>query len=72
MARLVDIVQGLLLLCDAASDGDDIAASTARLWFEGKNEVGTASRDGQWKEQAETDLKIVFGRSNLGETRAKL
>ncbi|KAE8377945.1 acyl-CoA dehydrogenase/oxidase [Aspergillus bertholletiae] len=61
MERLVDIVQGLLLLIDAARDGDEVAKLVTEAWFNHKANENMLKVDGCWKRQSQIDLKIVFG-----------
>jgi alkylation response protein AidB-like acyl-CoA dehydrogenase len=73
MTRLVDVVQGILLMIDAARDGDEVAVLAMNAWFEEKNvsaflQSGTLSL----KEQSERDLKIVLGADGPGAEQAKL
>lgn len=70
MTRLVDIVQGSLLIADFLSDHDEDARLVMDSWFLEKNVKLTA--DPTWKEQASSDMRIVFGRTDLGRDRARL
>ena len=74
MNRLVDIVQGLLLLVDAQSDGDEIAGYVLESWIAERQDGGSIKTDVQWKDEAVKDMMIVFGRPDpLPETvRARL
>lgn len=60
MDRLVDIVQGLMLLVDAIKDGDEVARLVAESWFSEKYR-GVTLRQKDWEHQIMADLKIVFG-----------
>lgn len=70
MTRLVDIVQGSLLIADFLSDHDEVARLVMDSWFLEKN-VKLAS-ESLWKEQANSDMRIVFGHTDLGRDRARL
>lgn len=70
MTRLVDIVQGSLLIADYLTDHDDIARLVMDSWFLEKSIKLTA--DSMWKEQARSDMNIVFGHTDLGRDRARL
>jgi hypothetical protein len=60
MDRLVEIVQGSLLLIDAQSDGGEVAGLVAEAWFAEKLPgAGLALKE--WKPRIQADLKIVFG-----------
>ena len=74
MNRLVDIVQGLLLLVDAQSDDDEIAGYVLESWVAEKQSAGSIKTDTQWQDEAVRDMMIVFGRSEpIPETvRARL
>ena len=72
MTRLVDIVQGLLLMVDAQSDGDETARLVLESWFAEKQDGGSLRAQASRKEQAVSDLKIVFGVDGLQAARAKL
>ena len=74
MNRLVDIVQGLLLLADAQSDGDEIAGYVLESWVADKQNGGSIKTDTRWKDEAVRDMMIVFGRPDpVPETvRARL
>lgn len=61
MLRLVDIVQGSLLMTDALSDKDEIAIITMQSWFEDKEEDASLKQV-RWEEQSLKDLNIVFGK----------
>ena len=65
MNTLVDIVQGLLLLVDAQSDGDEIARFVLESWVADRQYRGTLKPDAQWKDEAARDTLIVFGRPGL-------
>lgn len=70
MERLVDIVQGSLLIADFLSDHDDVARLVMDSWFlETKTKL---TADKAWREQADTDMMIVFGHADLGQDRARL
>ena len=71
MTRLVDIVQGSLLVADFWSDHDEIARLVMESWFLEHNAKLLAS-EATWKEQARSDMKIVFGQAELGRDRARL
>lgn len=70
MTKLVDIVQGLLLIADFSTDKDEVAGLVMHSWFSEKSTKLAA--DSAWKEQAKSDMKIVFGHTNLGPDRARL
>lgn len=70
MTRLVDIVQGSLLIADFVSDHDEVARLVMNSWFAEKN-VKLAA-DSMWKDQANSDMRIVFGHSDPGRDRARL
>ena len=72
MTRLVDIVQGLLLMVDAQSDGDETARLVLESWFAEKQDGGSLRAQASRKEQAVSDLKIVFGVDGLQAARSKL
>ncbi|KAL6885688.1 acyl-CoA dehydrogenase/oxidase [Trichoderma evansii] len=63
MDCLVDIVQGLMLLIDAVQDGNEVAKLVTEAWFVEKYRGMTLKR-GNWRNQVDADLKIVFG-SNM-------
>jgi len=71
MDCLVDIVQGLLLLVDATSDGDEVARLAAESWFVDKTGRTILVRQG-WKDQVEADFKIVLGVEHARNRNAKL
>ncbi|KAK6367491.1 hypothetical protein LTR64_007467 [Lithohypha guttulata] len=60
MTRLVDIVQGSLLLIDALRDRDEVAILVAESWFRCKN-ANAILEHGTWTDQQLADVKIVFG-----------
>lgn len=73
MDRLVDIVQGLLLLTDAARDGEEIAVLAMQAWFDRKQQSATILETSEtWKVQVADDLKIVFGQDGPKAHRARL
>ena len=74
MNRLVDIVQGLLLLTDAQSDDDEIAGYVLESWVAERQNGGSIKTDTRWKDEAVRDMMIVFGRPDpVPETvRARL
>ena len=75
MRRLVDVVEGLLLLADAQSDGDEIARHVLESWTSLKLDNGAMEGKAPWKDEAERDLKIVFGLQgpqNMASREAKL
>lgn len=71
MDRLVEIVQGLLLLYDAQSDGDSTAALVADAWFAEKIPGATLAQQ-EWRRQVTSDLEIVFGPGGLEAAKAHL
>ncbi|RFU75936.1 acyl- dehydrogenase [Trichoderma arundinaceum] len=71
MDSLVDVVQGLLLLCDSIKDGDVVARLVTEAWFLEKNR-GMRLKQKDWKSQIDTDLKIVFGPNGLSLNIPKL
>ncbi|KAF4554115.1 Hypothetical protein D9617_5g069910 [Elsinoe fawcettii] len=71
MNLLVDIVQGLLLLIDAARDGDSIALQVAVAWFAAKK-PDTILHPTGWAEQVLADREIVFGHAGLSLPMARL
>lgn len=71
MNRLVDIVQGTLLVTDALSDKDEVAYHTMQSWFEDK-EVDASLNQLRWEEQTLKDRKIVFGQESLVASHSKL
>ena len=62
MTRLVDIVQGLLLLVDAQNDGDEVAHLVMETWFAQKFNASVLQSQSGWKDQVAADIKIVFGK----------
>jgi alkylation response protein AidB-like acyl-CoA dehydrogenase len=72
MTKLVDIVQGLLLLVDAQSDGDEIAQLAVEGWFAEKQYGASSKTQRNWKDQAAADLKIVLGMDGPQSLRPKL
>lgn len=72
MSRLVDIVQGLLLIIDAATDGNDVAQLVKECWFSGKCE-GMSLRPSRSSTNLQTsDMRIVFGQAKLDSLCAKI
>ncbi|KEF57349.1 uncharacterized protein A1O9_05266 [Exophiala aquamarina CBS 119918] len=72
MSRLVDIVQGLLLIIDAATDGNDVAQLVGECWFSGKCE-GMSLKPRRSSANLQTsDMRIVFGEARLNSPRAKI
>jgi len=73
MGKIVDIVQGLLLLVDALHDRDEVAGLVVKAWFEGKESQNKPlSVDGDWKIQAAIDMKLVFGANVPQTSKARL
>lgn len=73
MEKIVDIVQGMLLLLDAAQDLDEVATLVAKTWFDGKqSKIRSLAVEGNWEEQAANDMKIVFGVDGPQTNRARL
>ena len=72
MSRLVDIVQGLLLVVDAQSDGDEVARLVMESWFGEKRDSGSLQAQLQQKDRTSSDLKIVFGLQLPRAVKAKL
>ena len=74
MSRLVDIVQGLLLIIDAASDGNDVAQLVKECWFADKCEGGSLKPSGRRSSTnfQTSDMKIVFGQAKLDSLGAKI
>jgi len=72
MTRLVDIVQGSLLIADFQSDHDQVAKHVMESWFLGKSDNGKLIAETTWREQARSDMKIVFGQADLSSDRARL
>ncbi len=72
MTRLVDIVQGLLLIVDAQSDDDEIARLVMESWFAEKQDGASLKAQAQRKNQASSDMKIVFGVHALHTVKAYL
>ncbi|OQV08721.1 Acyl-CoA dehydrogenase, middle domain-containing protein [Cladophialophora immunda] len=74
MSRLVDIVQGLLLIIDAASDGDDVAQLVKECWFadkcEGKSLKPSSGRSSTNLQTS--DMRIVFQKAKLDSLGAKI
>lgn len=60
MQRLVDIIQGNLLLIDALSDNDEGAVLVAESWYRNKGEQASLKQT-NWEEQTMADIRIVFG-----------
>lgn len=71
MANLVDVVQGALLLTDAASDEDELAVLVVEAWFQNKKN-NAALKQNTWKGQQLSDLKIVFGKNLANTAQSKL
>ncbi|KAJ9612532.1 hypothetical protein H2200_004129 [Cladophialophora chaetospira] len=71
MNLLVDIVQGVLLLVDAQEDGDEVAGLVVESWFASKI-PSAALVQSKWKDQVDSNLKIVFGSEGPGVPRARL
>lgn len=71
MDRLVDIVQGLLLLVDAVRDGDTVAIMVAKEWFLEKVPGETITQK-KWRDRVATDLKIVFDSNGPFAQNARL
>lgn len=72
MGRLVDIVQGLLLIVDAQSDDDEVARLVMESWFAEKQDGSSLKAQGQRRDQASSDLKIVFGADGPQSLKSKL
>ena len=73
MGKIVDVVQGLLLLVDALRDRDEVAGLAARTWFEFKESRNNPlALDRDWKTQAAIDMKLVFGDDGPLASRARL
>lgn len=76
MTRVVDIVQGLLLMTDAVRDEDEVAVLVMNAWFEEKNNTRSflQASNTSWEEENERDMKIVFDVDGpaTGVERAKL
>lgn len=72
MARLVDIVQGSLLILDFQSDNNEVARLVMEDWFHQKHDNARLAAETTWKEQAKSDMKIVFGQVGPNSDRAKL
>jgi hypothetical protein len=72
MTRIVDIVQGLLLIVDALSDGDEIARLVMEAWFAEKQDGASLKTRTPRKDQTRTDLRIVFGSDRSITERPKL
>lgn len=70
MTKLVEIVQGSLLIADFLTDHDGVAQLVMDNWFVEKNTKLAA--DPKWREQANSDMKIVFGHADLRKDRARL
>ena len=71
MDRLVDVVQGLLLLLDAASDNDEVAWLAADSWFLEKL-PGARLAQQNWEGQAAADVRLVFGTDDPSAIKARL
>lgn len=75
MEQLAGVVQGALLVADAESDGDEIAADVLAAWLESKPDFrdrqsrSKARRTSGWKAEAARNLRVVYGSE---EARAKL
>ena len=72
MTRLVDIVQGILLVIDTQSDGDEVARLVMETWFAQKLNGSILQSQAWWKDEVNADMKIVFGQDGPQPTRAKL
>lgn len=72
MTRLVDIVQGLLLIVDAQSDDDEVARLVMESWFAEKQDGTSLKAQTQRTEQASSDLMVVFGADGPQSPKAKL
>lgn len=70
MTKLVDIVQGLLIIADFSSDNDEVARLVMHSWFSEKD--AKLVTDSAWREHARSDMKIVFGYTDPGRDRARL
>ncbi len=72
MTRLVDIVQGLLLIVDAQSDDDEVARLVMESWFAEKQDGSSLKAQAQRRDRASSDLKIVFGEDGPQSLKARL
>lgn len=72
MSRLVDIAQGLLLIIDAATDGDDVAQLVKECWFSDKCEGRSLKPSRSSANLQTSDMRIVFGQGKPGSPRAKI
>lgn len=81
MWRLAWLICSVLLVEDAKRDNDEVTWEVARRWifeYDHGNQAFSADFDGNWKERAEWDRKIVFGEEqrqeavDQGPKRAKL
>lgn len=68
----MDIVQGLLLLIDAARDRDEVAHLVVLKWFAEKQRLGQLQSQGDWQAQVPADMKIVFGVQGPSVSKARL
>lgn len=69
MTRLCNIVQGLLLIVDAQSDGDEVAVLAMETWFAEKQDSGNLRAQAQKRDQTGVDMVLVFGPS-AGHSRS--
>jgi alkylation response protein AidB-like acyl-CoA dehydrogenase len=72
MTRLVNIVQGLLLIADAQSDDDKVAILVMESWFAEKQDSGSLKSQAQRRDQSTVDMMVVYGQEGLTLQRSKL
>ena len=73
MERLGDVVMSVLLVLDARSDSDEVAAHAVSAWMDFKGY--SAPHTGNWQKLVERNQAVVFrpqGPQDAGETRARL
>jgi len=76
MERLADVVQGVLLIADAESDGDEIAVEVLNAWLSTRRAGVSLSDDegsgGSWRNESARNLRAVYGVDTPVGRQAKL
>ncbi len=76
MEQLADVVQGVLLIADAESDGDEIAIEVLNAWLSTRRAgVGLIDDEGSggfWRDESARNLRAVYGVDTPVGRQAKL
>ncbi|KAK5722535.1 hypothetical protein LTR15_005766 [Elasticomyces elasticus] len=76
MERLVDVVQGILLIADAESDDDTVAQDVLDCWLMerlfDRGPGGEGAGSTSWKAEYARNLRVVYGEGVSTGSRAKL